>query len=242
MTGVMISATGDTRLRPLKAMRAFRVLRDTGDTRQVFVILRAMRGQALIKTFRRFAQSGLGQAVLTERRDLYPVLTNRDGLGQLPEGSLGRAYLAFMEEEKLSAQGLVQASESWEDDPMPPDIDLFRARMRELHDVSHVVTGYGRDPLGELCLLTHGYRQQGNLGRLMIVAMAWGRLPKPARRAVFEAWRNGKSCGWLADQDWEALLARPLEEVRQELSITPPALYQAFAASAGDGTEPHQNR
>jgi ubiquinone biosynthesis protein Coq4 len=32
---------------------------------------------------------------------------------------------------------------------MPPDIDLFRARMRELHDVSHVVSGYGRDSLGE---------------------------------------------------------------------------------------------
>jgi ubiquinone biosynthesis protein COQ4 len=227
MTGVMTSAIGGTRLRPLKAMRAFRVLRDTGDTRQVFVILRAMRGQALIKTFRRFAQSALGRAVLAERRDLYPVLTDREGLHQLPEGSLGRAYLAFMEEEQLSAQGLVQASESWEDDPMPPDIDLFRARMRELHDVSHVVTGYGRDPLGELCLLAFTYRQFGNLGRLLIVAMAWRQIPKPGRAAVFEAWRNGKSCGWLGDKDWEALLARPLDQVRRELSLTLPMRYPA---------------
>ena len=227
MTSVITSAPGDTRLRPLKAMRAFRVLRDTGDTRQVFVILRAMRGQALIKTFRRFAQSALGQAVLAERRDLYPMLTNREGLRQLPEGSLGRAYLAFMEEEQLSAQGLVQASENWEDDPMPPDIDLFRARMRELHDVSHVVTGYGRDPLGELCLLAFTYRQFGNLGRLLIVAMAWRQIPKPGRAAVFEAWRNGKSCGWLGDQDWEALLARPLDQVRRELSLILPVRYPA---------------
>jgi ubiquinone biosynthesis protein COQ4 len=222
--------TSDTRLRPLKAMRAFRVLRDTGDTRQVFVILRAMRGHALVNTFRRFAQSSLGKQVLAERRDLYPVLTDHEGLRQLPDGSLGRAYLAFMEEEKLSAQGLVQASESWEDDPMPPDIDLFRARMRELHDVSHVVTGYGRDPLGELCLLTFTYRQFGNLGRLLIVAMAWRRIPKPGRRAVFEAWRNGNSCGWLGDQDWEALLARPLEDVRRSLSLTLPVLYTPSAS------------
>jgi ubiquinone biosynthesis protein COQ4 len=223
----MLDLTTGTRLRPLKAMRAFRVLRDTGDTRQVFVILRAMRGRALIDTFRRFAQSALGQKVLAERRDLFPVLTDHEALRKLPDGSLGRAYLAFMEEEQLSAQGLVQASETWEDDPMPPDIDLFRARMRELHDVSHVVTGYGRDPLGELCLLAFTYRQFGNLGRLLIVAMAWRQIPKRGRAAVFEAWRNGKSCAWLGDKDWEALLARPLDQVRRELSLTLPVRYPA---------------
>jgi len=220
----------DTRLHPLRAMRAIRVLIATGDTRQIFVILRAMRGNSVNRNFRRFAQSPAGQKVLEERRDIYPVLTDRDGLRALPAGSLGRAYLAFMEAEDLSAQALVQASESWERDPVPPDIELFRTRMRELHDVTHIVTGYGRDPLGELCLLTHTYRQQGNLGRVMIVAMAWSRLPKPARAAVFEAWRNGKSCGWLAGQDWEALLAHPLDEVRRALSVKLPLRYQAMAA------------
>ena len=230
MTAISANPRTSTRLRPLKAMRAFRVLQATGDTRQVFVILRAMRGKALINTFRRFAQSALGKKVLAERRDLLPALADREGLRSLPQDSLGRAYLAFMEEEQLSAEGLVQASENWEDDPMPPDIDLFRARMRELHDVSHVVTGYGRDPLGELCLLTFTYRQFGNLGRLLIVAMAWSQIPKPGRAAVFEAWRNGKSCAWLGDQDWEALLARPLDEVRRSLSLTLPRRYPPVAA------------
>jgi ubiquinone biosynthesis protein COQ4 len=220
----------DTRLHPLQAMRAIKVLLATGDTRQIFVILRAMRGQSVKRNFRRFAQSPVGQRVLAERRDIYPVLTNCKALRALPDGSLGRAYLAFMEAEDLSAQALVQASESWQSDSVPPDVDLFRTRMRELHDLSHVVTGYGRDPLGEACLLIFTYRQQGNLGRLMIVAMAWGRLPKAARWAVYEAWRNGKTGGWFADQDWEALLARPLEEVRRALSIPVPALYRATAA------------
>ena len=229
MTAISANPRTSTRLRPLKAMRAFRVLQATGDTRQVFVILRAMRGKALVNTFRRFAQSALGKKVLAERRDLLPALADREGLRSLPQDSLGRAYLAFMEEEQLSAEGLVRASESWEDDPMPPDIDLFRARMRELHDVSHVVTGYGRDPLGELCLLAFTYRQFGNLGRLLIVAMAWSQIPKPGRAAVFEAWRNGKSCAWLGDQDWEALLARPLDEVRRSLSLSLPRRYPPAA-------------
>jgi len=111
---------------------------------------------------------------------------------------------------------------------MPPDVELFRRRMRELHDVTHTVTGYGRDQLGELCLLTFMYRQQGNLGMLLIVIMAWNQLPKAARKAVYEAWRNGRKARWLAGQDWETLLAHPLEDIRRDLTIPSPVAYLAF--------------
>ena len=225
---MLAQTASDTRLRPFEAMRAVRTLIATGDTRQVFVIFRAMRGRSGQRTFRRFSKSPVGQAVLKDRRDLLSVLTDRDRLRQLPPGSLGRTYLDFVESENLSAQGLVDASQDWDNDPMPPDVELFRRRMRELHDVTHTVTGYGRDQLGELCLLTFMYRQQGNLGMLLIVMMAWSKIPKQARRAVREAWRHGRKASWLAEQDWEALLARPLDDVRRELTIKSPALYQAF--------------
>ena len=225
---MLAQTASDTRLRPLEAMRAVRTLIATGDTRQVFVIFRAMRGRSGQRTFRRFAESPVGQTVLRERRDLLPILTDRERLRQLPQGSLGRTYLDFVESEKLSAEGLVDASRDWDNDPMPPDVELFRRRMRELHDVTHTVTGYGRDQLGELCLLTFMYRQQGNLGMLLIVIMAWNQLPKAARKAVYEAWRNGRKARWLAGQDWETLLARPLDEIRRDLTIQSPVAYQAF--------------
>ena len=223
------SFTIDTRLRPLTALRAARTLIDTGDTRQVFILLRAMRGRSGIRNFRRFSQSDAGRAVLSQKRDLLPLLQDREGLRRLPQGSVGRTYLAFMEAEDLTPEALVTASQDWDNDPVPPDVNRFRTRMRELHDVNHVVTGYGRDPLGELCLLTFLYRQNGNLGMLMVVAMAWGRLPPPARKAVREAWRLGGKAGWLAGQDWEALLSRPLAEVRQMLGIQPPVIYPPLA-------------
>jgi ubiquinone biosynthesis protein COQ4 len=225
---MLAQTASDTRLHPFKAMRAVRTLIATGDTSQVFVIFRAMRGKSGQRTFRRFSKSPVGQAVLRERRDLLPILTDRARLRQLPAGSLGQIYLDFVESENLSAEGLVEASQSWDNDPMPPDVELFRRRMRELHDVTHTVTGYGRDQLGELCLLTFMYRQQGNLGMLLIVIMAWNQLPKAARKAVYEAWRNGRKARWLAGQDWENLLARPLDEIRGELAIQSPASYQAF--------------
>ncbi|HEV7960022.1 MAG TPA: Coq4 family protein [Rhizomicrobium sp.] len=223
-------SVSNTRLRPFEAMRAVRkLIASPGDTSQVFVIFRAMRGRSGQRSFRRFVESPVGQAVLRERRDLFPLLTDREGLGRLPPGSLGRIYLDFVEAENLSAQGLVEASQEWDNDPQPADVELFRRRMRELHDVTHTVTGYGRDQLGELCLLTFMYRQQGNLGMLMIVAMAWSQVPREGRKAVREAWRNGKKARWLPGQDWEKLLAQPLDEIRRELCVEVPRLYQPMS-------------
>jgi ubiquinone biosynthesis protein COQ4 len=215
----------DTRLRPLTALRAIKTLFATRDTRQVFIVLRAMRGRSGIRNFRRFAASAVGKAVLRERRDLLTLLEDRARLKEFQPGSIGRTYLDFMESEDLSAKALVTASGDWENEVVAPDAALFRARMRELHDVTHVVTGYGRDRLGELCLLTFMYRQMGNLGMVMLVAMAWRQLPGAARAAIREAWRHGKKSAWLAEQDWEALLMRPLSEVRKSLGVETPVKY-----------------
>jgi len=55
----------------------------------------------------------------------------------------------------------------------------------------------------------------------LIVLMALKRFPKgapgrAARQALLEGLRRGGRAAWLPGQDWEALLARPLEEVRRQ--------------------------
>jgi ubiquinone biosynthesis protein COQ4 len=218
----------DTRLRPLAAIRGVRrLLANPGDTREVFTILRAMRGKSGIRAFRRFAASPTGQKVIGEKRRLLDALSDHTSLKALPEDSLGRRYFDFMEEERLSAQGLVQASQSWDTDPLPPEMELFRARARDAHDLTHVLTGYGRDGLGEVCLLAFMYAHSRNLGQALIVLMSLSRMPRVGRRAVFEAWHNGRTARWLHDQDYEALLPRPLNELRRELHIADPAAYRA---------------
>jgi ubiquinone biosynthesis protein COQ4 len=219
----------DTRLRPFAAAKAVRqLLRDPGDTRQVFAIFRAMRGRSGLRTFRRFAASATGAAILRERRILLATLQNRAAMAGHPAGSFARAYMNFMDGQNLTAAGLVEASESWEQDVVPPEMNLMRERMRDAHDLTHVLTGYGRDPLGEMCLLAFMYAHTRNLGMAMIVVMGWPRLPSAARRAVAEAWRNGRKARWLPEQDYEALLPRPLETVRRELAIADPACYRAI--------------
>ncbi|MDB5736022.1 MAG: hypothetical protein JWN16_2659 [Alphaproteobacteria bacterium] len=218
----------DTRLHPLTAIRAVKALFANGeDTRQIFVIFRALRGRSGVRAFQRFQASPTGQQILRDRRTLLATLEDRTALAALPAGSMGRAYFDFMEAENLSANGLVQASSDWDNDPVPPDVSLFRNRMRDAHDLTHILTGYGRDPLGELCLLAFMYRHSKNLGQALIVAMSWPRLPDAARRAVKQAWRNGSKSQWFQNLDFEALLPRPLEDVRRELGIAAPTAYQA---------------
>ncbi len=214
----------------LHSARAVRRLFATGDTREIFAIFRALRGRSGIKAFRRFQQSPTGSAVLRERRVLLNALTDRATLSALPVGTVGHTYFDFMEEEKLTADGLVQASQDWDTDPVPPDTQLYRERMRDAHDLTHTLTGYGRDPLGEICLLAFMYAHSRNLGMALIVVMSWPKLPPAARAAVRQAWRNGKKARWMQDMDWEAVLPRSLADVRRECAIADPTLYRAVTA------------
>ena len=217
----------DTRLHPLTAIRAVRALMaNPEDTRQVFVIFRALRGKSGLKAFARFRQTSVGQQVLGDRRVLLDRLSDSAGLAALPDGSVGRTYLHFMQAENLSADGLVEASQDWKNEAIPADVALFRDRMRDAHDLTHTLTGYGRDPLGEMCLLAFMNRHSRNLGQLLIIAMNWPRMPAHWRAAVREAWRGGAKARWMMALDYEALLARPLEDARRELGIVNPARYQ----------------
>jgi len=217
----------DTRLRPFEAVKAVRRLMANPEaTEEVFVVLRAMRGRSGIALFRRFAQSRMGARILMEKRSLIAALCDRATLAALPPGSLGREYHRFMASENLSAEGLVAPSQAYRDDMAPEDVALFRDRMRDMHDLTHILTGYGRDPLGELCLLAFMYPHTGNLGMALIVLMGFGRLEsRAARKAVIEAWRHGRKARWFADMDWEAMLPEPLSKLRPFFDVAKPAAY-----------------
>jgi len=150
----------DTRFRPFEAAKAIRQLfRNPGDTHQVIIVLRALRGRSGLRSFRRFAASVTGAAVLRERRSLLAALQNRAALGQLPPGTVGHTYKEFMDGQNLSAEAGCRLRRNWGQEVLPPDAMLYRERMLAAHDLTHVLTGYGRDPLGEYCLLAFMYAQ-----------------------------------------------------------------------------------
>lgn len=226
---MLAQSTLDTRLRPLEAVKAVRrLLANPDQTREVFVILRAMRGRSGIRLFRRFQQSAMGARILAERRSLLNTLSQGAALSAMPAASLGNDYQRFMAAENLSAAGLLAPSQSWDDEPVSADVKLFRERMRDMHDLTHVLTGYGRDPLGELCLLAFTYSHTGNLGMALIALMGFLRIKSwPVRRAVLEAWRHGRKARcWFPDMDWETLLPEQLDGLRRRFHIIEPARYR----------------
>ncbi len=211
-----------------------RLIADPEDTAQVFTVIRAMSGPALQRGFERFRATPLGQKIIEQDIDLLQTLCDRDALRQLPPGSLGRAYLAFVEREQISAQGLVEASEA-EEEPYPtPQMARYGKRLRDQHDLWHVLTDYGRDELGEFCLLAFTYAQTRNRGIGLIVAVGAYKFSQGlglrVLRAARRGYRDGRRAAWLPGQDWEALLAQPLDDVRRQLGIDRPIAYQAILA------------
>jgi ubiquinone biosynthesis protein COQ4 len=230
-----------TRLHPIVAIRAMRkLMRNREDTRQVFLLMDALRGKTTLRQFARFRQTDIGRAVLAERRQLLDRLRDRESLAALRPGTLGRAYHEFMASENLSADGLVEASQMRETLPAGEDMTLFRERSRESHDLLHVLTGYGRDPLGEACLTAFSFAQTGLKGFALIAIVASHRISRArpghaVRRAVFEGYRRGRRAAWLVAADWEKLLAERVDAIRAQYGVLPPAYYpKVLAAIRGE--------
>jgi ubiquinone biosynthesis protein COQ4 len=225
---------------PIRVPEAWRALKkliaDPDRTDQVFVIIDSLSGNSGEKQFSRFASTPVGRQVLAEERDLIAVLSDREALGQLPEGSVGRRYADFMNAEQISADGLVEASEQGGRGPNEdPHRSRFGVRLRDSHDLWHVVTGYNRDLVGEASLLSFTFAQTRNPGIGAIVAMAFlkaGDLPG-ARRMIRQAYKRGRRAAWLPGADWETLLARPLDEVREELDLLDLPVYDEVRSTAG---------
>ena len=219
------------RMQPLVAARALRrLIKDAEQTEQVFVIIRAMSGDSLQRSYKRFLSAEGTQAILDEMQHLRDVLSDRATLEKLPRDSLGRAYLAFVEEGQITADGLAEASEVNEDLIEDPGLRRYAERLRDQHDLWHTLTGYGRDPFGEACLLAFTYAQTRNRGVGVIALIGMLKLSQELGTGVFKAiwkgFRDGQNAAWLPAQNWERLLNEPLHEVRKQLRVNPPETYR----------------
>ncbi len=227
------------RIRPLDAARAMReLIANPDDTAQVFRIIRALTGNSFERLYQRVLADPVGRRILEDRRDILALLDDRPRLRELADGTLGREYARFMDREAIDAAGLVEASSEIEDPAMFLDERAQRLsrRLRDAHDLWHVVTGYQRDVFGELALLAFTWVQTGNHGIGFIVFFGclrlWHEGHREALRLVARAWWRGWRAAFLPAADWEALLLLPLEEVRRRLNVDAPVPYTPMWSAA----------
>ncbi len=201
------------------------------DTTQVFRIMKSLAGNSLFNEFKKFRSTEAGAHILNERISLFDTLTNREYLAQLPEGSLGKTYYDFCQREGISPEGLVEASQEEYEGFEDKNLEFYANRTRESHDLWHVISGYGRDGLGEVCVVAFSYAQTKSLGFAAIAVMGAykfkGDYPDSnIWSTMWQAYRNGKKAEWLPGIEWEKLMDKPLTEVREILNIKTPAKYQ----------------
>ncbi|MEM7767826.1 MAG: Coq4 family protein [Pseudomonadota bacterium] len=220
--------------KPFTAMsRMQKLIRNKEDTEQVFHIIEALNGAHLLRELEAFQVTDAGRTRIAERRFLPPLLDDHDWIRKLPADSVGRAYIDFMEREGLTAQGLVDESQKFYRTTHDDLIQWYGHRKRDTHDLFHVLSGYGRDALGEACLLafTHG-QSGGGRGVIFIAYMGCRQIRKelPRNIDVMACYREGRRNGAAAEkiiaQDILALLEEPLEAARARLGIAPPVAYR----------------
>lgn len=225
--------------RPRKVLHHYgKLVENKEDTEQVFQIIEATKGKKAHKQAWDFIASNDGQRFLSDDVDIPAMLDAHENWADLPENSVGRHYIAFMKREGLTARGLVEESHKWappEDRPQD-QTEWYFNRLRDTHDLFHVLTGYGRDALGETALLGFSYSQNHNAGVFFIAYAGVYQIRKvtgtkaPLFRAVREGQRNGKVAEKIAHLDVAALMREDIDEARARLKIAKPVLYRECLA------------
>jgi len=220
------------KIRPVTAFRAFRKLvRNKEDTAQVFEIMRALSGRSGARGYGRMLKTVEGGRQAFLRDELALKLDDPVWLARFGPGTVGAEYKAFREARGFTAEGLAEtARETAPEIDAPHPVVWYSRRLRDVHDIWHVLTGYGTDALGEACVVSFSYAQTHNLGFGFIGYGAAREIQRekrsiPARRAVLQAWSNGRRAQWLPGLDYEALFAEPVETARARLGIRPATVY-----------------
>jgi ubiquinone biosynthesis protein COQ4 len=215
-------------------MRALRA--DPDDTAAAIRVIAALSGGSGRRDFARFQRSERGDRILREKRDLYDVLTDHERLEAMPPGSLGRTIINWFRRENISTQGLAQASAAARggvDRQVGEQEQIYGARLRNLHDVFHVLAGYDRDLRGESAVLAFTIAQNYNRG---IAYLVWNALREegwssPGGKLIRGGYRRGRRAKRLVEQDWEELFERPIDEVREELAVGSPPVYEQIRSA-----------
>jgi len=222
LAAVQAVLRGDLRARIQLGVRALRtILKDPNDTKQVFVLFLVLNARSLPGFLARFVAEPDGVALLHEKPAIDSSSVDFAALGALPADTLGGAFARHLSERNLSPD-IFRAPPG-----VPASVAFLAQRMRQSHDLWHVVTGYDTSVADELALLAFSHAQSRLPGPAVLAvtgALRFSLEHPNALRKVWDGYRRGKAAKSLLTVRWEELWTSPLSVVREQLGIVPRAI------------------
>jgi ubiquinone biosynthesis protein COQ4 len=216
--GVDVSALSPL-VRWKRALQALgRVMANPDETEQVLVFSNLANAGTMHDRLDRFFADPTGAQLFAEKRAIDSTTVDLDAFAALPEGTLGHAYAHFLRSRGFTPDVF---------DGPPPDVSDPRAsyviqRIRQTHDLWHVVTGHDTNPAGEVALQAFTFAQTRAPSTFILstVGTLRGLREKPTLpRDVLAAYLTGRRAEKLIAFPWEDHWATPLTEVRAMLGL-----------------------
>ena len=148
-----------------------------------------------------------------------PQAIDLNALKTLPAGSLGRCYADQLASQGITPDTLIDPS------PVTNAQEFVLHRLKETHDIVHVLTGFGIDGASELGL--QGFNLAQNRSPLAVMLIFGGMLSalqngeslEPMLKALAHGFQMGLEAELVIARKLEDGWERPLEEWRQELRL-----------------------
>lgn len=202
-----------------------RMFKDPSSTKHILALAKAVNGPSLKHSFNRLLHSEKGMAVVMARpeiSDLYPLFKCFDNDSVAANVIKNQTYplemLVRLSKLGTRNKAYIDSTHSY---------SWMARRYRDTHDIWHTLAGYQMDFFGEICLAAFSYAQTKAYQWLLVMIMGLYKLKfSPLKLlAVYEAYKRGKKCNWLLEEDYTILLKENLEECRLRLNLSAPKVY-----------------
>lgn len=200
------------------------LLHDPGNTDSVYDVEDGLKNIKATQLAVDFVKSQPGVEPLFAERYLAPS-PDLAALLQLPPDSLGYAYAKYLTDSGFDA-------EFYRKETVNSDITYYFMRVRQTHDIWHIVGGFSTDPIGELSLKAFELAQVRR--PIAAIFVAGGLLQTlfnaPDRMGGFLeqiaiGFRMGAKAKPMLAQKWEEQWDKPLAQWRSELDVEPMEVY-----------------
>jgi ubiquinone biosynthesis protein COQ4 len=198
-----------------------RLIEDPAQTHEIFELSRLGRASADQRPLQAMTEFVMRHSDLVALYEsgYRPKLPSMSDLRAYGPGTLGAAYYAHLKSNNLQP-------DFFPDEGIPGILGYTILRLRQTHDIWHVLTGYGTSVREELALQAFTLAQVHNGLSISIVfgGMLHVALKNPvdiaqAMDLIVEGWSRGKAARFLPAVRWEEMFSEPLPTARAAAGI-----------------------